>query len=633
MARFESIHLFAGGGGDLIAAEMIGGYGVLAANHWTCAVENHGANYPDVDHLVGDLAIADPRSLPHVVHQATVLCASPECDGWSLSRNHQEEVSRLGPFDPKQGIGRSRATVWCPMRFATALGNLTTIIMEQVVDMVREAGAFAAYVAEWEALGWRVQAVCANSAIWGAAPQSRDRLYLLVTRKSIPKPDLDFRPRCRCLRCDADVFGIQTWKAKALKRATSAGPVGKYGPRTGQYYYTCPTCSERGQKTVVVPYIIPAAAAIEWELRGTRIGDRAEPLAPATMRRIEVGLRRWNAEHLARLSRLGDPKRDEPVPIWMPYPTQTARQDMALISPPGGALQVTLRRNLDTAPVSDPWRTLCASGNHLGVLFADEQAGQRAWPPAGLDGMLVQAAGHTFERPGYARAWSLAEPSPVISGTLDKALVAPPGGFIPAAGEAFAVANFGTDRGGHVREVTEQPMGTITAGGRYGISQQALLRIPREAVIASYYGGSTVTADASRDPFRTQTALDRHALIEPPPPAALVRAGGTKQADLVDVHAEPAPTRMPSENYGALTPGGELPYRVEDAEFRMITPNECARVMGIHQRLIPQPDGTYRIVPYRLSGNKRDRVRLAGNSLTPGVEAEILDRALLAQGV
>ncbi|MGH2903570.1 MAG: DNA cytosine methyltransferase, partial [Solirubrobacteraceae bacterium] len=582
MARFESIHLFAGGGGDLIASEMIGGHGVLAANHWTCAVENHGANYPDVDHLIGDLAVADPRRLPAVVHDASVLCASPECDGWSLSRNHQEEVSRLGPFDPEQGIGRSRATVWCPMRFATALPNLTTIIMEQVVDMVREARAFAAYVDEWDKLGWRVQAVCANSAIWGAAPQSRDRLYLLVTRKSIPEPDLDFRPLCRCLRCDADVFGIQTWKRKALQRATAAGPVGKYGPRTGQYYYRCPTCRQRAGETIVVPYIIPAAAAIEWELRGTRIGDRAKPLAPATMRRIEVGLRRWNAEHLARLSRLNDPTRDEPVPIWMPYPTQRSRQEMALVEPPRGALQVTLRRHLDTAPVSDPWRTVCASGNHLGVLFGDAaQARAQMWPPAGVDGMLVQAAGHTFERARYARAWSLTGPSPVISGTLDKALVAPPGAFIPAPGEAFAVANFGTGRGGHVREVTEQPIGTLTAGGQYGISQQALLRAPREAVIASYYGGSTVTADAGREPFRTQTAVDRHALVEPPR-AALVRAGGTRQSDLVDVHGEPAPTRMPSENYGTLRPADELPYRVEDAEFRMVTPEECARVMGIH---------------------------------------------------
>jgi hypothetical protein len=64
----------------------------------------------------------------------------------------------------------------------------------------------------------------------------------------------------------------------------------------------------------------------------------------------------------------------------------------------------------------------------------------------------------------------------------------------------------------------------------------------------------------------------------------------------------------------------------------MITPEECARVMAIDRRIIPQDDGTYQVVPYKLAGNKRDRVRLAGNSLTPGVEAQILDRALTAQG-
>lgn len=621
MARFESIHLFAGGGGDLIAAEMIGGYGVLAANHWTRAVENHGANYPDVDHLIGDLAIADPRKLPVGVRQATVLCASPECDGWSLSRNHQEEVSRLGPFDPKQGIGRSRATVWCPMRFASALPNLTTIIMEQVVDMVREAAAFARYVKEWDAFGWRVQAVCANSAIWGAAPQSRDRLYLLVTRKSVPAPDTEYRPLCRCVRCDTDVSGIQTWKQKALKRATAAGPVGKYGPRTGQYFYSCPLCSTAAKKIVVAPYIIPAAAAVLWHIRGIRIGDRPDPLAPATMRRIVAGLLKRNEEHLARLSRLNDPSRDEPVPLWMPYPTQTGRQDMVLVSPPADAMQITLRNHADTAPISEPWQTVCGSGNHLGLVSGPKNPG-----------LLVQAAGHTFERPGYARAWDLGNPSPVISATLDKALVVPPDDEPPIPGEGYAIANFGTERGGHVRDITEQPMGTITAGGQYGISQQAVLRLPREAVIASYYGGSIVTADSGRDPFRTQTGADRHSLVEPPD-TALVRAGGTRQSDFVDAHRDPAPTRMPSENYGTLRPTGELPYNVEDAEFRMITPEECARVMGIHQRLRPRNDGTFEVLPYELTGTKRDRVRLAGNSLTPGVEAELLDRALVAQGM
>jgi site-specific DNA-cytosine methylase len=621
MARFRSIHLFSGGGGDLQAVEMIGGYGVLAANHWTCAIENSGANYPDIEHLIGDLAIANPSKLGAEIRDVPVLCASPECDGWSLSRNYQEEVSRLGPFDPKQGIGRSRATVYCPMRFASALPNLTTILMEQVVDMVRQARDFARYVHEWDNLGWRVQAVCANSAIWGAAPQARDRLYLLVTRKSVPAPDTDFRPLCYCARCETDVFGIQTWKEKTLKRATPAGPIGKYGPRTGQYYYRCPLCQAPTAKSASSPYIIPAAAAVNWELRGTRIADREEPLAPATMRRIEVGLRRRNEEHLARLSRLNDPGRDQPVPLWLPWPTQTARQDMALVAPPDDAMQVTLRRHADTAPITEPWQTVCGSGNHLGMLTNLSRSG-----------MLVQAAGHTFEREGYARAWHLGNPAPVVSGTLDKAVVIDPDAITPIPGEAFVVANFGTERGGHVRDVTEQPMGTITGGGRYGISQQAVLRVPREAIIASYYGGSIVSADSARHPFRTQTAVDRHSLVEPPD-AALVRAGGTRQADYVPAHQHPAPTRMPAENYAALRPNGELPYDIGDAEFRMITPEECARVMGIHQRLVPREDGSFEVIPYTLTGTKRDRVRLAGNSLTPGVEAELLDRALVAQGM
>ena len=43
---------------------------VLAANHWTCAIENSGANYPDIEHLIGDLAIADPSGLPAIVNDA-----------------------------------------------------------------------------------------------------------------------------------------------------------------------------------------------------------------------------------------------------------------------------------------------------------------------------------------------------------------------------------------------------------------------------------------------------------------------------------------------------------------------------------------------------------------------------------
>ena len=588
MARFESLHLFSGGGGDLQAAEMIGGTAVLAANHWTCAVENSGANYPDVDHLIGDLAIADPRSLPRIVHQATVLCASPECDGWSLSRNYREEVSRLGPFDPKQGIGRSRATVWCPMRFATALPNLTTIIMEQVVDMVREASAFARYVAEWEELGWRVQAVCANSAIWGAAPQSRDRLYLLVTRKSIPKPDLDFRTAV---------------PLPALRRGRVRHPnMEGEGPQAGDARRP-----GRQVRATHRPVLLQLPG-----LPGARAPDGRRAVHHPGRRRYRMGAARHPDRRSGRAAGARDdaPHRGGAAPLERPaprsalaperphagrarpdldaVPTQTGRQDMALLAPPGGALQVTLRRNLDTAPVSDPWRTVCASGNHLGVLFADQQDGRPTELQAGLAGDAgagrrshLRAAGL---RPRVEPRRALAGHQRDLGQGARRATrrVHPRGGRGVRSGQLRHRPRRARPGGDRAAD------GAAHRGGQYGISQQAVLRLPREAVIASYYGGSTVTADAASDPFRTQTAVDRHALIEPPPAGARPCRRDAPSETSLTFTAQPAPTRMPSENYGTLGPAGELPYRVEDAEFRMITPSECARVMGIHQRLIPQ---------------------------------------------
>ena len=307
------------------------------------------------------------------------------------------------------------------------------------------------------------------------------------------------------------------------------------------------------------------------------------------MRRIEVGLLRHYAEHIMRLSRLNDPERDQPVPMWMPYPTQTGRQDFGIVSPPADAMQLTLRNHADSAPISHPWRTVCARATTTGCSRRRPACSYRP-PGTPSSGQATQGRGAPIcpRRSSAARSTRRSSRHPTSS-----------------CQATFAVANFGTERGGHVRDVTEQPMGTLTGGGQYGITQQSVLRVPREAVIASYYGGSTVTSDASRYPFRTQTSVDRHALIEPPLNTGRPRLNTVER----------------------------LPYPIEDAEFRMVTPEECARVMGIHQRLVPLPGGGYQVIPYKLSGSKRDRVRLAGNSLTPGVEAEILDRALVAQGV
>ena len=133
MARFESIHLFAGGGGDLIAAEIVNRRlrGTSSANHWTCAVENYAAQ---------TTPSRPPRRRPrHRRPPASRHARRPgdggvglECHGCSRREPPGGAAQLLGPFHPQAGDRCSRVALsGARMRFATALGNLTTIIMEQ----------------------------------------------------------------------------------------------------------------------------------------------------------------------------------------------------------------------------------------------------------------------------------------------------------------------------------------------------------------------------------------------------------------------------------------------------------------------------------------------------------------------
>jgi DNA (cytosine-5)-methyltransferase 1 len=68
-------------------------------------------------------------------------------------------------------------------------------------------------------------------------------------------------------------------------------PARDMGRYRAQYVYRCPrvTCRNR----VVEPTFTPAYTAIDWTISGERIGDRAKPLAPKTLARIQAGIRRF----------------------------------------------------------------------------------------------------------------------------------------------------------------------------------------------------------------------------------------------------------------------------------------------------------------------------------------------------
>lgn len=271
---------FCGMGGSSTGLVRAGFEVQVAANHWDRAIETHSANHPSTEHLLGDLQAVDVRYLPHT----DVLWASPICTELSPAGGRRRKGSQLDLFEehghvPSAAFERTRVTFWEVIR-AAEVHRYPIILIENVV----EAAAwelFDVWLAGMTALGYEHQFVSVSAAHVGDpmnphAPQWRDRLYIVFNRRDVRSPDVDPRPLAFCPTCGGNVEARQWWKKPGRR-------IGKYG---AQYIYVCP----EGGHGQIEPYVMPATAAIDWTDLGVRIGDRAKPLAKATMRRIQTGL-------------------------------------------------------------------------------------------------------------------------------------------------------------------------------------------------------------------------------------------------------------------------------------------------------------------------------------------------------
>ena len=376
--------LFCGAGGSSTGATMVDGVQVvMAANHWRLAIDTHQANHPDTDHDCADISQVDPRRYP----TTDVLWASPSCTNHSIARGiarqRQAEARRadlLGQLEagrplPDDAAMRSRATMWDVVRFAEHHAY-RAIIVENVVDAGRWV-LFPAWRSALVALGYEMRLLSLNSMhthLGGdPAPQSRDRLYVVLWRRGERAPDLErvVRPRAWCPSCEEWVRAMQAFKNPETK-------VGKYRQ---QYVYRCPNVACRNR--VVEPQVMPASSIIDWSDLGERIGDRARPLASKTLARIRVGMDRyWSTSTPGPLHlEAGGNQYDAADPkhpahgrpggyyrIWdgsEPLRTQHTSITKGWVLPPfitelrgGGS---------DARPASDPLATVTASGNHHGL--------------------------------------------------------------------------------------------------------------------------------------------------------------------------------------------------------------------------------------------------------------------------
>lgn len=534
--------LFCGAGGSSSGLVEAGYKVVIAANHWQLAIESHQINHPDTNHSQADISQVDPRYFP----KTHVLWGSPECTNHSIAKGvkrQRQQDQALFELDgtlplPDEAANRSRATMWDIPRFAEH-HRYMAIILENVVDAYRW-DQFEAWQLAMKSLGYRMQIVWLNSMhaqIGGLpAPQSRDRMYIVMWRedlatKQLQGPDVGkwTRPMAVCPE-HGEVQAVQ-----AFKKAE------QWGRYRAQYLYRCPQCFQ-----VIEPGWLAAESIIDWSLPAPRIGDRTKPLAEKTRERIRRGIERHWAPIIAKAAGntydgvttgsnyLRVSELDAPMPAQM----GTAEHGLAI--PP---LVMTNNHANRARRVDEELPTVTTATNHAlivnNLVDADESRSRpvtEALPSIVAGGLHASLLVPVEGREGKSAA-SVADPIRTQSTRNETALVVP-------------LRNHG------VAKTTSHPIDTVSAEGNH----HALVMRNNTA-----RGDGGQMSTPVHEPLRALTTAGHQSLIGAPEPLSL---------------------------------------DVDDAGFRMLEPHEIQAGMGFAR-------------DYLLLGSKRDKVKQAGNAVTP----------------
>lgn len=392
MKTLRVADLFCGAGGTsqgMVEAVEEAGYqcDLTAINHWSVAVATHSKNHPDARHRCASLDSLNPRDLFNE-GDLDILWASPECTHHSIARGGRPVTDQ------------SRATAWCVVRWAEAL-RPNVILVENVKEFLKwgpcttrgkliksKAGAtFKAWVACLESLGYTVEHRILCAADYGD-PTTRRRLFIQATlgrrRPSWPEP-------------------------------THAG-----NWRT-------------------------AREIIDWSDSGTSIYERKRPLAEKTLRRIEIGLRKFGGEPF-----IAAWDHQSGTGVWAsdkPLSTVTTKARHGLVEPFLVELRGTHESQLPSSSrsIDQPVPTVTAGGGHVAL----------------IEPFLVGVNHGNSGKPNAAQ-WNVHRldlPLGTITTSCDKALVQP-----------FLVKYYGS--GG--TQGVDDPLDTVTTKPRFGLVRPEL---------------------------------------------------------------------------------------------------------------------------------------------------------------
>ncbi len=337
--ELTAVDLFSGFGGLTQGAKDAGFTTIVAANHNSYKIGVHEANHPDAEHLIADLINKESSDYHSAedLPRADLLLAGVSCVNHSQAnseRAYEQPKSLFDLDDPDYDARvtkseKDRATANCVLHYAKK--HLPRMILVECTTELTSWGpalpgktkvgdgtTFQWWLRQLRDLGYQHKVMYLNSQFFGVG-QSRDRLYIGVwhAASGVPTPDLEHRPESWCGRCSTTVQAVWTWRTGP----TDTGTV-RYGK---QYDYRCPSCRRE-----VVPPMTPSVTALDLSNLGTKIGDRAKPLAPATMARAERCRQRF-ADFPAVLMP-AKATRGAEKHLLQPMSTQTSQQEAGLLS-------------------------------------------------------------------------------------------------------------------------------------------------------------------------------------------------------------------------------------------------------------------------------------------------------------
>lgn len=393
--------LFSGAGGAStglrVACDRLGlPVQLVAVNHWPVAVATHAQNHPSALHFCQPVEAVDPRTaVPG--GKLDVLIAAPECTHHSVARGG------------KPVNDQSRASAWHVLRWLELL-KVDRLLLENVPEFLTwgpigsngrplksKAGqTFRAFVSALESYGYKVEHRILNSADYGEAT-TRRRLFL------------------------------QARKGR------------------GRIVWPEPTHSRSGGRSLLRGTAKWRAAreVIDWSIQGESILARKKALAPATMRRIVEGLKRFGGPEIQPFivsfysEREGEQPRGRSIDD--PLPTIPTENRFGIAEPFVVQLRGTSDQqvNASAQSVDDPLRTITAGGTHQALVEPF---------------LLGQQSGSTPRNVG--------EPMPTIATDGAISLIEP-----------YLTKYYGAGHG--VAPVT-QPMPTVTTNDRFALVEPSI---------------------------------------------------------------------------------------------------------------------------------------------------------------